>query len=188
MSDFPALETPRLLLREIVTADAAAVLVIHGDQHAMRWFGMDPIADIAQAQALVDTFAESRTLPNPGIRWGIQSREHAELLGNCGLFKWNKPWKSCSLGFALGPSAWGKGIMSEALHATLAWGFAQMQLNRIEATVHPANQACLKLLERLGFVQEGRLRQAGFWLGEYHDLLQLSLLRSAFEASPIRAA
>jgi len=60
-----------------------------------------------------------------------------------------------------------------------------MQLNRIEATVHPENQACLKLLERLGFVQEGRLRQAGFWLGEHHDLLQLSLLRAEFEPSSI---
>ncbi|KAA0985333.1 GNAT family N-acetyltransferase [Pseudomonas sp. ANT_J12] len=186
MSDFPTLETPRLLLREIVTADAPTVLAIHGDEQAMRWFGMDPMTDIAQAQALVETFAESRTLPNPGIRWGIQSREQNELLGNCGLFKWNKPWKSCSLGFALGQSAWGKGIMSEALQATLVWGFAQMQLNRIEATVHPDNQACLKLLERLGFVQEGCLRQAGFWLGEHHDLLQLSLLRAEFAPSPIR--
>jgi len=185
MSNFPSLETPRLRLREIVSADASALLAIHGNQQAMRWFGMDPITEIAQAQALVDTFAASRTLPNPGIRWGIQYKEHEELLGNCGLFKWNREWKSCSLGFALGQSAFGKGIMSEALQATLVWGFEQMQLNRIEATVHPENQACLKLLERLGFVQEGRLRQAGFWLGEHHDLLQLSLLRAEFEPSSI---
>ncbi|RON40799.1 GNAT family N-acetyltransferase [Pseudomonas frederiksbergensis] len=187
MSDFPTLETPRLQLREIVTADAPALLAIHSNKQAMQWFGMDPITEIAQAQALVDTFAESRTQPNSGIRWGIQDKAHDELLGNCGLFKWNRQWKSCSLGFALGQPAWGKGIMSEALQAMLVWSFEQMQLHRIEATVHPQNQACLKLLERLGFVQEGRLRQAGFWLGEHQDLLQLSLLRAEFEPSPISA-
>ncbi|UZE11084.1 GNAT family N-acetyltransferase [Pseudomonas sp. B21-053] len=187
MSDFPTLETQRLLLREIVTTDAPALLAIHGNARAMQWFGMDPITEIAQAQALVETFAESRALPNPGIRWGIQDKTHEALLGNCGFFKWNRQWKSCSLGFALGQSAWGKGFMSEALQATLVWGFEQMQLNRIEATVHPENLACLKLLERQGFVQEGRLRQAGFWLGEHRDLLQLSLLRAEFEPSPISA-
>jgi len=66
------------------------------------------------------------------------------------------------------------------LHSVLAWGFAQMQLNRVQALVHPQNQASLQLLERLGFQPEGRLREAGYWAGRHHDLLQLSLLRREF--------
>ena len=66
--------------------------------------------------------------------------------------------------------------MHEALQAVIPWGLATMQLNRIEALVHEDNAASLGLLAKLGFVQEGRLRQVGFWNGRHHDMLQLSLL------------
>lgn len=184
MNDFPTLETDRLLLREIVMSDAPTLLDMHGDAEAMKWFGIDPITELSQAQALVETFAAWRVQPNPGTRWGIQFKGQEALVGNCGLFKWNRGWKSCSVGFALAQSDWGKGVMHEALQTMLAWGFEQMQLNRLEATVHPENQACLKLLNRLGFKQEGRLREAGYWLGEHCDLLQLSLLRAQFKTMP----
>ena len=66
--------------------------------------------------------------------------------------------------------------MSEALRAMLDWGFAHMQLHRVEAMVHPHNTASLALLERLGFNTEGILREAGFWNGQRHDLVVLGLL------------
>ena len=41
--------------------------------------------------------------------------------------------------------------MSEALSAILAFGFGEMELNRIEAFVMPENTASINLLEKLGF-------------------------------------
>jgi len=67
--------------------------------------------------------------------------------------------------------------MREALTAALSWGFQVMELNRIEAQVHPNNQRSIRLLGRLGFVEEGRLRQAAYWANQYHDMVQYSLLR-----------
>ena len=67
--------------------------------------------------------------------------------------------------------------MHEALSIVLAWGFEHMSLNRIEAQIHPENHASIKLATRLGFVCEGHLREAGFWLGAHRDLLQYALLR-----------
>lgn len=179
-TDFPALETPRLLLRELGPADAPALLRIYGDANAMRWFGTDPLTSLQQAEQQIAAFAGWREQPNPGTRWALQCRSSGALLGSCGLFKWNRSWRSCSLGYELGPAAWGRGLMREALHAVLHWGFEQMELERVEAQIHPDNIASLKLAERLGFAQEGRLRQAGFWLGQRHDLLQLGLLRQDF--------
>lgn len=74
--------------------------------------------------------------------------------------------------------------MLEALSAALAWGFEHMELNRVEAQVHPANAASIKLVRALGFAHEGRLREAGFWLGEHHDLLQFALLRRGYLIPP----
>ncbi len=180
MHEFPTLSTPRLRLREIVAADVPALFAIHSDDAAMRWFGTDPLLTLADAEKLVETFAAWRTLPNPGTRWGITHATGGPLIGSCGLFKWNRGWRSCTLGYELDRAAWGQGLMHEALSAALAWGFAHMALNRVEAQVHPENVASINRLEALGFVREGLLRQAGFWRGEYRDLLQYALLRSDY--------
>ncbi|KUM03972.1 GNAT family N-acetyltransferase [Chromobacterium subtsugae] len=175
--DFPTLRTERLTLREITQRDAPALLAIHGDADAMRWYGTDPISSLEQARAMVETFAGWRSLPAPGVRWGLARREDDALIGSLGLFKWNRGWRSCTLGYELARACQGQGLMGEALRAALAWGFEHMELNRIEAQVHPDNQASLTLLERLDFKVEGRARQAGFWLGRHQDLITHSLLR-----------
>ena len=178
MNAFPTLNTQRLRLRELRAADAPALFAIHADAANMRWFGADPMTDLAQVHALIDTFAQWRTQPNPGTRWGIE--RDGELIGSCGLFKWNRAWHSCALSCELAPAARGQGLMSEALRAMLDWGIAHMHLHRVEALVHPQNTASVALLKRLGFIAEGKLREAGYWNGQRHDLMVLGLLTQAW--------
>jgi [ribosomal protein S5]-alanine N-acetyltransferase len=174
---FPILATTRLRLREITHQDADALFAIHGDAEHMRWFGNDPMKIVEEATKLIDIFAGWRASPNPGTRWGIERQADGAFLGTCGLFKWNRSWHSCTLGYELAASAQGHGYMSEALQAALAYGFEQMELNRIEASVNPNNTRSIRVLAELGFLEEGRLREAGYWAGQYHDLLQFALLR-----------
>ncbi|BAL94646.1 GNAT family N-acetyltransferase [Rubrivivax gelatinosus] len=187
---FPTLETPRLLLREIGPDDAPALLAIHGDAEHMKWFGTDPISTLAQARALVETFAGWRRQPNPGTRWGLVRRDAPEagLIGSCGLFAWNRGWRKCTLGYELARAACGQGLMHEALQAVLAWGHETMQLHRLEAQVHERNRASLALLQRLGFEHEGRLREVAWWGGQPHDLLMLARLAGSRLAGPPPAA
>ena len=174
---FPTLETNRLVLREIVEADAPALFRIHGDADLMRWFGSDPVADLAGAHKLVKLFSDWRSLPNPGVRWGIQVKGSSAIIGSAGLFAWNRQWRKCTVGYELCREAQGHGYMHEALNTCLAWGFERMELNRIEALVHPANQASINSVSKLGFTLEGLLREVAFWSGAFHDMQQYSLLR-----------
>ncbi len=183
MSDFPTLETGRLHLRELTLADSDAVLAIHADPDAMRWFGTDPMPDQAAAEKLIEQFAALRREPNPGIRWGIVRQADDTLIGNCGLFRWNPTWHTCMVGYILAREAWGQGYMREALNAALDWGFANLQVQRVDAQTHPDNSPSIRLLENAGFVREGRLRQAGFWHGQRHDLLHFGLLREEHSES-----
>lgn len=184
MSDFPTLKTKRLLLREITPADAPALLALQGDAELMRWFGSDPLPDLAAAEHLVEVFAGWRRMPNPGTRWGIERPGRPGLVGSLGLFAWNRNWRKCTLGYELAREAQGQGLMREALSAVLAWGFEHMALNRVEALIHPDNAASLKLVRHFGFAEEGRLRQLGYWGGQHHDMLQCSLLRSEWAGVP----
>jgi len=176
MSEFPIIETPRLYLREITERDAAALFAIHSDAEHMQWFGNDPLQDIEGALGLIKLFAGWRQQPNPGTRWAIELKGQPGLIGTCGLFAWNRNWKKCSIGYELSRAATGQGLMREALEAMLDWGFNAMGLNRVEAQVHERNLPSLALLMKLGFVEEGRLRQVAYWGNRHHDLLQYSLL------------
>jgi len=180
---FPSLSTARLQLREIVASDAPALLAIHGDREAMKWFGTDPLVDLEAAERVIAGFANMRTLPSPGVRWGIvhaSASRGSALLGTCGVFRWNRGWRSCLTGYELARHAQGQGYMAEALRAIYAWAFDTMGVDRIEAQVHPLNAPSLALLKKLGFVEEGLLREAGYWMGERRDLVQLGLLRREF--------
>ena len=178
MGPFPDLETERLLLREIVNDDADALFRIFGDAEHMKWFGSEPLTSIDEARTLIAAFAGWRGLPSPGVRWGLELKAPRALVGTCGLFAWNRAWRKCTLGYELAPEATGKGLMREALETVIAWGLRDMALNRIEALVHEKNLPSLALLDGLGFVLEGRLREVGYWGGRHHDLLQYSLLAS----------
>ena len=180
---FPSLSTARLQLREIVASDAPALLAIHGDREAMKWFGSDPLPDLAAADRVIASFANMRHQPSPGVRWGIVHADPARgsaLLGTCGVFRWNRAWRTCLTGYELARHAQGQGYMTEALGAVFAWAFRTLEIERIEAQVHPLNAPSLKLLKGLGFVEEGLLREAGYWLGARRDLVQLGLLEREF--------
>jgi ribosomal-protein-alanine N-acetyltransferase len=180
---FPQLLTERLRLREAVAADAPALFAIHADQDAMKWFGSDPPPDVAAAARIIENFAAMRVAAVPGIRWAIETRDgNGELIGTCGLFRWNRGWRVCLTGYELARAAQGRGYMREALRAAFAWGFEAMSLERIEAQVHPHNRPSLALLGALGFVEEGLLREGGLWMGQRRDLVQLGLLRREFDA------
>lgn len=182
MNIFPQLETQNLLLREIADTDAEALLSIHGNAQHMKWFGSDPLTDIDGARSLIQTFAKWREEPASGTRWGLQLKSAPGLIGTCGLFRWNRNWKTCVMGYEISPLHQGRGYMKEALAAVLAWGFKEMALNRVEAQVHPDNQASLAVLKRLGFVEEGCQREVGYWAGSHHDLMLHSLLRRDWAA------
>ncbi len=173
---FPSLKTPRLLLREIVDADAPALLALYADREHMQWYGIDPLPDLAAAENRIRKLAEMRLAPNPGTPWAIELS--GTFIGTCGLFAWNRNWRKCSIGYELSKSAQGHGYMREAAQSVISWGFREMDLNRIEAQTHPNNERSIALLGRLGFTEEGRLRQAAFWADTYQDLLQFSLLRA----------
>lgn len=172
----PLIHTSRLVLREVVSADAPALLALCADRGHMQWYGIDPFPDLAAAESRIRKLAEMGQAANPATSWAIELA--GEFIGTCGLFAWNRTWRKCSVGYELMKTAQGHGYMQEAVRSVVSWGFREMELNRVEAQTHPNNTRSIALLSRLGFTEEGRLRQAAYWAGQYHDMLQFSLLRS----------
>ncbi|WP_308216597.1 GNAT family N-acetyltransferase [Pseudalkalibacillus decolorationis] len=75
---------------------------------------------------------------------------------------------------------WKKGIISEAMQAVLGYGFAEMNLMRVQALVEPLNIASQKLMENNSFVKEGLLRKYEYTVGKFDDLYMYSLLKDEY--------
>ena len=77
--------------------------------------------------------------------------------------------------------------MHEALVALLAFGFGELGLNRVEADIDPRNRASARSLERLGFRQEGHLRERWIVGSEVSDSALYGLLASDWRERPAAA-
>ena len=73
-----------------------------------------------------------------------------------------------------------KGYGTETMNKILEYSFINLHMERVTATIFPANKNANYLLDSLGFVDEGILRNAGKKNGRYFDLQLKSMLRSEY--------
>jgi RimJ/RimL family protein N-acetyltransferase len=83
-----------------------------------------------------------------------------------------------NLGIAITPAARGRGIGSQAQRMLADYLFEQTLTQRVEASTDVTNIAEQRALERAGFSRDGVLRGAQFRLGEWHDMVLYSRLRT----------
>jgi RimJ/RimL family protein N-acetyltransferase len=81
------------------------------------------------------------------------------------------------LGYCYGERAWGRGYATEAARALLQWAFATLDLNRVQAETDTRNAASARVLEKLGFVREGMLREDCVVDGDVSDSWVYGLIR-----------
>ncbi|WP_313692596.1 GNAT family N-acetyltransferase [Halorarum halobium] len=87
------------------------------------------------------------------------------------------------LGYWLAPEAWGDGYATEAADLLCEHAFDERALHRLSARVYEGNDASANVLEKLGFLEEGRLREANVWGGERRDTLRYGLLAREWRAN-----
>jgi [ribosomal protein S5]-alanine N-acetyltransferase len=179
---FPVLATERLVLREITLADAASLYGIFSDRDLMRFYDCEPLTSIGEMQDLIQRFA-SWLEERSGLRWGLALKSDPDtLIGTCGLFAWDTRDHSATLGYELSPDYWGRGLMSEAVRAVVAYGYGGLGLERICAAVVVGNDASARLLERLFFRKEGVTARAQHVNGSLVDVADYALLRTEWMA------
>jgi RimJ/RimL family protein N-acetyltransferase len=102
-----------------------------------------------------------------------------EYVGEISLFKIEPVEHNAELGIVIGDKTkWGKGYATEAIELMLGFGFNQLNLNMIYLAVIGFNTKAISLYRRLGFVDEGCLRERVYRDGVYHDELSMSILRT----------
>lgn len=183
----PTIQAERLHLRWLEPADAEDLYRIFSDPEVMKFWSTPPLTEPAQARELVDQIHRSFG-EHSLYQWGVALHEGDRVIGTCTLAHLDPKNQRAELGFALARDEWGKGLMREALGALIAFAFGPLDLARLEADVDPRNAASLGLLEHLGFVREGMLRERWRVAGQIQDSVMLGLLRREWPGAPPEAA
>jgi RimJ/RimL family protein N-acetyltransferase len=178
----PTLRSDRLLLRPFSDADADALVAIHSNAHVMRYWDSPPWTGPGRAERFI---ANSRQMADEGTgaRLAIDRLSDGAFVGWCGLHRWNPDYRSAALGYCLGEEAWGRGYATEGARALLRWAYDTLDLNRVQAEVDTRNPASARVLEKLGFVREGKLREDCVVNGEVSDSWVYGLLRRDWPSS-----
>jgi len=172
----PTLNAARLRLRPFTEADADALFALHSSARVLRYWDSPPWTDRARADRFI---AACRQLAEEGTgaRLAIDLASDGRFIGWCALARWNPDFRSAALGYCLGDAAWGHGYATEAAGAVLQWAFDTLDLNRVQAETDTRNVASARVLEKLGFVREGTLREDCVVNGDVSDSWVYGLLR-----------
>jgi [ribosomal protein S5]-alanine N-acetyltransferase len=177
-----AIVTPRLTLRLVREDDLPSLLEMNADDAVTRYLPYDSWRGMADAQAWLAR-AQARLAAGEAWQFVMALRGSGRVIGSCLLFHFDRPNGRAELGYLLGRTHWGGGYMQEAGAALVGHAFGPAGLRRLEAEIDPRNEASARLLERLGFVKEGHLRERWDTKGEVSDSGLYGLLRADWLAS-----
>jgi len=169
----PILQTARLTLRPRVADDAEALFPTMADAEAMRWWSYPPFTQVDDLRA---HFAKV----HPDWRgWAVTWRGENRAIGFVAAGQ--RRAGVSEIGYLFARETWGQGVAFEALGALLTQLFAEGQ-RRVFADIDPDNAPSIRLVERLGFALEGRLRAEWETHIGVRDTVIYGLLRDEWRA------
>jgi RimJ/RimL family protein N-acetyltransferase len=141
----------------------------------------EDLKELGQDYSVLENLSETRLYP-PNMPSSMVFRIEYEdkLIGEIGFrtIKWFN--RKAEISLFIAPAHQGKGFGKQALLMLMKFAFKKMNLYRLEAEVIDYNDPAKSLVEKLGFVLEGRLRDAKYNDGNYYDILRYGMLMSEY--------
>ncbi|WP_404286014.1 GNAT family N-acetyltransferase [Glutamicibacter arilaitensis] len=172
----PTLDTERLRLRPFADADAEDLFALQSNAEVLCYWDSPPWTDRSSIKRFME---ECRKMAEEGsgARVAIERAADQAFIGWCTLNSWNPDFRSASLGYCLNEAAWGNGYATEAADVLLRWAFGALDLNRVQSEADTRNVASARVLEKLGFILEGTLREDCIVNGVVSDSWVYGLLK-----------
>lgn len=177
---FPHITTERLTLKllEPKNGDLMVRFRLENRKHLTAWEPLRPAEFFTsgfwdmQLRHVIQEFREERS-----VCLVIMDPDQTEVLGVCNFTYIQKgTFLACHLGYAMAEKHQGQGFMSEALRASIDYMFNDFGLHRIMANYMPCNDRSARVLERLGFVIEGKAKGFLQINGRWEDHILTSLV------------
>jgi ribosomal-protein-serine acetyltransferase len=163
-----------LVLREERHAQAIFDLTERNRAHLREWLPwLDATTTVEDTRNFIRGSLQ-QFAANNGFQAGILFK--GELAGMIGYHFINWSSRRTEIGYWLAQAYEGKGIMTRAARKLTDYAFTDLGLNRVEIKCATGNLKSRAIPERLGFTEEGTLRQVAWHYDHFLDLVVYSLL------------
>lgn len=166
---FPILDVDEnFILREQVVEDTEAFFAYYTDPEVARYILATNPKTLAEAGAEIH-YCRSLFTYKRGIYWTLARKSDNYMIGAIGLYINNQHLRA-EICYDLSRQYWNQGIMRKALQCVIDFSFRKIGISRIEAVTLKENKASIAVLEKVGFVYEGCLRNYRYFNGRSHDI------------------
>ncbi|MEN6302626.1 MAG: GNAT family protein [Armatimonadia bacterium] len=166
----------KVALRALEETDLEALHQWMNDLEVTKYLGMRFPVSLSDERRWLETEHD----PLKELHLAIETHE-GKLIGSCGLVSINHLNGWAILGISIGDKEyWNGGYGTDAMLTLCGFGFNQCNLHRIQLDVFAENARAIRCYEKVGFVHEGRRREAIFRHGRYQDLIVMGLLAEEY--------
>ena len=171
------IETDRLILRPFKINDAQRVYELLADGEIGKHIGYlpDPY-NLDDAQTWLSSH-EEQIKNKTGLPFAMTDKQTGDIIGSISLSSISKEHRHAELGYWLAKAYWNNGFTTEAARALLDYAFENYDLLRIHAHHIATNTASKRVLEKLGMIEEGLLRQHINHRGKQSDIIIRAILK-----------
>ncbi|MCU0483996.1 MAG: GNAT family N-acetyltransferase [Chloroflexi bacterium] len=159
-----------------------------------RWYADPEIGRLARyrdgpmAAGDIDRFFQARLAGAGSFAMAIHLRDTERLIGSCALSQLDGDNGSALFHITIGEQdCWGRGYGTEATRLMVDHAFGTLGLHRVGLSVFAFNERAIRAYRRVGFVEEGRAREAIWRDGAFWDEIQMSILEHEWRTTRVRA-
>jgi [ribosomal protein S5]-alanine N-acetyltransferase len=168
-NDWPILETSRLRLRLLRESDAEDAFRVLSNAQSMKYYGTPPHKDLEYTQKQYIDIMISRFKLRDAIPFVVTCKDDDKFIGHINAIQFDRKFNFVELAYIIDPENCGKGIGTEAVGRVVEFLIDTVKIHKIRAGFFAKNIASKRVLEKVGFVQEGYLRENVIIDGEFED-------------------
>jgi RimJ/RimL family protein N-acetyltransferase len=176
----------KILLRAIEPRDWETYFAWNEDDDQARSLDAVPFP---QSREVVKRWAEDESLKRPendAFRFVIETLA-GEVIGNLNTYGCDRRVGTFFYGVNVRHEHRRNGYAAEAISLVLRYFFDELRYQKVTVKIFDFNERSVRMHEKLGFQQEGRLRRMGYGEGRFYDLLLFGLTAEEFTARAIYA-
>ncbi|MGH2862319.1 MAG: GNAT family N-acetyltransferase [Solirubrobacteraceae bacterium] len=138
-------------MRPLDESDLDALTEIYQHPLVARWIGVHTRQDVER-----EITQHIETQARLGFSfWAVEDRGGGRLIGDCGLQPLEHHGPEVELGYDFHPTAWGRGLATEAAREVVRQAFGPLCLGHVAAVVKPEHVASQRVLEKAGLRHTG---------------------------------
>ena len=175
--------TPRLKIREFTESDYSALREMD-TRGEFNTYEREFVSEAETRQSLDESISSQLEIPRTVYRMAITILPVNVVKGVIKIHRQFASIREWEIGWAVHPDEWNKGYATEAAWHLVNWGFSELNMHRVVAFCHANNIASVRVMEKLGMHQDGRLRETRWLNGVWWDEYVYAILEKEWKNNP----